>query len=50
MKNEKVLDNNDIQIPIDLNIASEQSLNKKKKMILILLSKNIIMNFYFLFA
>ena len=31
MKNEKVLDNNDIQIPIDLNIASEQSLNKKEE-------------------
>ena len=31
MKNEKELDNNDIQIPIDLNIAPEQSLNNKEE-------------------
>ena len=31
MKNEEILDKNDIQIPIDLNIAPEQSLNQKEE-------------------
>ena len=31
MKNEETLVNNDIQIPIELNISPEQSLNQKEE-------------------